>query len=364
MKNNCYQLAIVGYGGIAGWHKDLITGQTTKKRKNFAYGGIDRLEIAGIYDIAKARCDAAKAEGLYVYSSLQEILSDEAVDIVLCATPNHVHKEIVIATLQAGKVAISEKPVSLSSADLQEMIDVANSTGSLFTVHQNRRWDSDYLTIKKLYEEKTVGDVFEIESRIHGSRGIPGDWRAKKEFGGGMVYDWGVHIIDQILMMIDSKTTSIYATLQNVTNDEVDDGFKATVTFENGIKVIFDVATLNFIELPRWRLLGKNGSASIARFSSDCNMVHLTDTTKNDAVPVVTAAGLTKTMAPRTKETTKQETIPLVESNIKDFYNNIIATLDGTETPLITHQQLMRCMKVMEAIFMAAEQEKILHISL
>ncbi|MFQ9800616.1 MAG: hypothetical protein ACLR23_18725 [Clostridia bacterium] len=71
------------------------------------------------------------------------------------------------------------------------MIDASKETGKLFVVHQNRRWDEDYLTIKKIYEEHLLGNVYRIESRVHGSRGIPGDWRGEKEHGGGMVLDWG-----------------------------------------------------------------------------------------------------------------------------------------------------------------------------
>ena len=82
--------------------------------------------------------------------------------------------------------------------------------------------------IKKLVEEQKLGHVFRIESRVHGSRGIPGDWRKEKVHGGGMVLDWGVHLLDQILYMYgDRKIETVYASLTNVTNQEVDDGFTA-----------------------------------------------------------------------------------------------------------------------------------------
>ena len=67
---------------------------------------------------------------------------------------------------------------------------MTKETGKLLTVHQNRRWDDDFLIIKKLVEEQKLGHVFRIESRVHGSRGIPGDWRKEKVHGGGMVLDW------------------------------------------------------------------------------------------------------------------------------------------------------------------------------
>ena len=88
------------------------------------------------------------------------------------------------------------------------------------TVHQNRRWDEDYLTIKRIYDEGRLGRVFKIESRVHGSRGIPSDWRNQKAYGGGMVLDWGIHLLDQLLMMVKEPVVSVYADLDNVTNQE------------------------------------------------------------------------------------------------------------------------------------------------
>ena len=80
------------------------------------------------------------------------------------------------------------------------MMDAAERTGNFLTVHQNRRWDEDFWTVKKILEEGKLGEVFRIESRVHGSRGIPGDWRQEKEHGGGMVLDWGVHLLDQAML--------------------------------------------------------------------------------------------------------------------------------------------------------------------
>ena len=128
--------------------------------------------------------------------------------------------------MEAGKNVICEKPVALNSRQLQDMIDASKKNGVLFTVHQNRRWDEDFLTMKKIYDEGTLGPVFNIETRVHGSRGIPGDWRNAKVHGGGMVLDWGVHMLDQIMMMVEKPLRSVYAILSHVTNDDVDDGFQ------------------------------------------------------------------------------------------------------------------------------------------
>ena len=114
---------------------------------------------------------------------------------------------------------------------------------------------------KKIAKSGDLGRVFSIQSRVHGSRGIPGDWRNTKEHGGGMVLDWGVHLFDQIFRLTgERRLKTVYATLTNVTNQEVDDGFTAVLRFEGGLEVLVEVGTNNFISLPRWYVLGENGS--------------------------------------------------------------------------------------------------------
>lgn len=337
-----FQLAIVGLGGMGNWHRELIE-------------TIDRLTVRGSFDIKEDRQQFARDHGLIAYDSLDALLADPEIDIVLASVPNDVHKEVVTKALRAGKSVVCEKPAALNSAELQEMIDVAEETGNFFTVHQNRRWDEDFLTVKNIYDQRLLGDIFRIESRVHGSRGIPGDWRQEKEHGGGMILDWGVHILDQMLQMVDSRVKRVYTTVTNVTNQLVDDGFTAELTFENGLVALLEVGTSNFINLPRWYVLGENGTAVINDWDLSGKIVRVTNWDKNDAVPVRTAAGLTKTMAPRTDETIREEKLPIVHSDIRDFYRNVMATIEGKEVSNIKLSEVMRVMKLMEAMFRSAE---------
>ena len=110
------KLGIVGYGGQGAWH-------ASHAEKS------DVIELAGIYDINEKRVNAAKEKGIRAYSSLSEMLSDDAIDIVLCATPNDVHKEIVISALEKGKHVICEKPVALSVGDFDDMVNKAAEMG-------------------------------------------------------------------------------------------------------------------------------------------------------------------------------------------------------------------------------------------
>lgn len=337
-----FQLAIVGLGGMGNWHRELIE-------------TIDHLNVRGSFDIKEDRQQFARDNGLIAYASLDELLADPQIDIVLASVPNDVHKEVVTKALRAGKSVVCEKPAALSSSELQEMISVAEETGNFFTVHQNRRWDEDFLTVKNIYDQQLLGDIFRIESRVHGSRGIPGDWRQEKEHGGGMILDWGVHILDQMLQMVDSRVKRVYTTVTNVTNQLVDDGFTAELTFENGLVALLEVGTSNFINLPRWYVLGENGTAVINDWDLSGKIVRVTNWDKNDAVPVRTAAGLTKTMAPRTDETIREEALPIVHSDIRDFYRNVMAVIEGKEEPKIRLPEVLRVMRLMEAMFRSAE---------
>lgn len=139
----------------------------------------------------------------------------------------------------------------MSSREAEEMYDAAEKAGAVFEVHQNRRWDDDFLTVKNIVDEGLVGSAYCIESRVTGGNGIPGAWRKEKARGGGMMLDWGVHLIDQMLMMVKSSVKSLYCEYSYIYGEEVEDGFHLTVRFENGIRYRVVVATDCFRSLPR-----------------------------------------------------------------------------------------------------------------
>ena len=339
MKKN---IAIVGYGGQGAWHA------------NWAMKS-DVVALAGIYDIAEKRMQAAKDNGIRTYSSLDEILADSAVDIVLCATPNDVHKDIVVNSLLAGKNVICEKPVALTVADFDEMVAAAEKSGKVFSVHQNRRWDVDFLAIKGLIASGEIGDTINIESRIHGSRGIPSDWRCHKPYGGGMMLDWGVHLIDQMLQLIPEKVVKVSCDITNITTDEVDDGFRLNLYFESGKTAYVEVGTYNFIAMPRFYMQCKDGSAKIEDWRQNAQVAKCLAWHESDVVPVQTAAGITKTMAPRDEITLKTWEAERPVSDVHDFYRNFVKAIDGEAEQLIKHQESRRVLAVMEACFKSAE---------
>ncbi len=335
--------AVIGYGGMGGWHTEHMLKS-------------DVVELAGIYDIKEERRRLAESRGIRAYSTREELLADPEIEIVTVAIPNDVHEEVCIAALEAGKNVISEKPVTLSLDSLERMIAASKKAERLFTVHQNRRWDVDYLAMKQIHDSGEIGEVINLESRIHGSRGIPSDWRGEKEYGGGMLYDWGVHLIDQALMIFGFDVKSVRCTFDHITNKEVDDGFRLYIDFPNGQEAYIEVGTYNFIQMPRFYMRAKDGSAMITDWREKCRVAKCKAWHESDVVPVQTAAGLTKTMAPRDSITVDEYEVERPHSDVHDYYRNFVRAVDGKEEQAVTHDQMRAVLGVIMAAFKSAEK--------
>ena len=348
MKKN---FAVIGYGGQGAWHTRQILASEVAA-------------LTGVYDIDPAKNALAEKNGIHAYSSFEEVLAYSAVETVVIAVPNDDHKELVVKSLEAGKNVICEKPVEMSVAAFDEMTAAADRSGKLFTVHQNRRWDVDYLAMKKIVESGEIGELINIESRIHGSRGIPSDWRCTKAQGGGMILDWGVHLIDQILQIIKERIVRVYCTETHITNSEVDDGFKLTMYFESGKTAYVEVGTYNFIAMPRFYLQCKNGSAIIEDWQKNAQIARMKAWNEKEVLPVQTAAGITKTMAPRDEITLDMYEAERPQSDVHDFYRNFCAALDGKAESAITHNEVRRVMQVMEACFESSEKKQALEVNI
>jgi len=340
------KLGIIGFGGMASYHE-----QNLKEYK--------RVEVAGIYDVDPARMAYAKSLGYKTYKDQRSMLEDLQVDAILIGTTNEVHKEIAIQGMRAGKHIICEKPVTLSSEDLIEIMAVEKETGQVFTINQNRRTNRDFVLMRRQVEAGLLGDVYHFESRVEGSRGMPKGWRTIKALGGGMMLDWGVHLIDQMLYMLEDEVVNIYCQMNSIEYPDVDDNFRLALTFKSGKTLQLEVATNNYVKHPRWYVLGTEGTLQIDDWECDGKIVHCKD---KDGVwedeIVYTKAGPTKVMAPRRKDTLEEITLsePLdVVDNITVVYDQFIDAIEGNGPLTITSAQALRVMQVMEAAFESAE---------
>ncbi|MDD2363124.1 MAG: Gfo/Idh/MocA family oxidoreductase, partial [Oscillospiraceae bacterium] len=316
-----YKAAIIGYGGMGRYHyMDICK--------------TERIMFKGVYDINPERMELALSDGiLNAYSSYEELLADNEIDFVLVATPNNYHLTHACQAMEAGKSVVCEKPVAMSSDELQEMMDCSVKNGVKFTVHQNRRSDADYLEMRDAVEKGLLGEVFEIESRVTGARGIPKGWRQYAVAGGGMMLDWGVHLIDQLVMMMaPKKITEIYCYMYHVNFKECDDGFKLIMHFEGGPSAMIEVGTSHFIQAPRWYVCGDMGALIIPTWDCNGTIVRAVKHEVHWEEDIVqTKAGPTKTMAPRAENTTEEIHLDgnLCKADYDVFYRNLADVLDG-----------------------------------
>lgn len=336
---------IIGYGGMGSYHAHTL--MPTEKEK---------INLLGVYDVLEERRQAAAEKGLTAYASFEAVLTDENVEAILIATPNDSHKELAIRGLQAGKKVICEKPVAMNVAELDEILAVAKETGQTFMVHQNRRWDPDFLVVRDLYQNQQIGEVFQLESRVQGANGIPGDWRHLPEHGGGMLLDWGVHLLDQILWLVDSPVKKFVVDFSYVLGDQVDDGFISYLTFENGVKALIEVGTSNYTTLPRWYVKGFEGTARIDDWDLSGEIIRAThDEDASAPKPIQAGVGLTKTMAPPSEEATEQVEFPEAKAEYQPFYANFYSVVrDGAE-PIVKNNEVRDVLELIEQMFAAAK---------
>jgi predicted dehydrogenase len=344
-----HKMGIIGFGGMAGYHYNCL--------KSY-----DRAEVVGIWDINPERLEAAEKLGLKAYKSQDEILHDNSLDWILIATTNKYHMEIAIAAMEAGKNVICEKPVTMSCEELQQIMDVAKKTGKIFSIDQNRRTNKDFFLVKDNIAKGVIGKPYFIESRVSGARGIPNGWRCIKSLGGGMMLDWGVHLIDQIMYMIPSKVTSVYCKMFFL-KYEADDNFKLIINFEDGCCAQVEVCTNSFIALPRWYVCGENGTLMINDWNCDGKIICAKDTdVKWEEEIIYTKAGPTKTMAPRSVAATEEIILsePDVIDSVHIVYDQFLNAVEGKAELTITAEQAMRVMKVMEAAFESNEIDEVI----
>lgn len=347
-----YNVGIIGYGGMGSYHHTRIDKP-------------DGIKFISAYDINPARLEKAKTAGLDTFNTIADFLSDPRLDVVLVAVPNDVHLELCLKAMNAGKSVVCEKPVALNSEELEQMTECAKRNGVIFTVHQNRRMDEDYRIIKKIFDEKMIGDVFRIESRVQGSRGIADTWRRRKSHGGGMLYDWGVHLIDQMLCMVPGKITSIFAEFQYISTNEVDDNIRLTMWFDSGVSALVEIGTCNFIMLPIWYMCGREGSAQIDYWNLEGRIYHLIDNDIKfeDEIPS-TLVGPSITLAPRASDTMEELPLPKAEVDKGFFYKNLYDALEGKCEPVVTTAEIKRVMKVIDTAFESGRIHKIIECNI
>jgi predicted dehydrogenase len=250
------KVGIVGFGRIGNEHAGWLS-------------CCKSIAPVAVFDPTIERRNKAAALGLSTHDSLDSLLKCD-VDVVLISTPTAMHCGHALAAIGAGKQVMVEKPMALDLPQSRQLVKAADRAGTVLSVFHNRRWDIDYLTVKNAIASGVLGQVFNIESRL-GQWGScvgpaarewrPG-WRNEAAFGGGGLYDWGSHFIDQIVqLLLPAKPLRVFAQLRgNVWTRDCDDFARVCIDFDNGAAAMVEINTTTTRPLPRWHLDGTLGS--------------------------------------------------------------------------------------------------------
>ena len=185
-------------------------------------------------------------------------------DLVVIGSPNRSHVPIAIRALEEGLHVVIDKPMAPTAAEGQKVVEEATARDLLLTVFQNRRWDGDFLTLRRLLDDGALGEVVRFESRFERWRPAvrPDAWRERSEAeeAGGLLFDLGAHLIDQAVQLFGTPTR-VYAEVdRRRSGAEVDDDTFVALEHANGVRSHLWMNVLAAIRDPRMRVLGLTGS--------------------------------------------------------------------------------------------------------
>ncbi|HEX8319510.1 Gfo/Idh/MocA family protein [Longimicrobium sp.] len=244
------RVGLIGYG-LAGsaFHAPLIA---TTRGMRLAFVVTSNAERA-----ARAR---AENPGVEVVDSADRLWGRAGeMNLVVVASPNCTHVPLAWAALRAGLAVVIDKPMAATAAEGRAVADEARERGLLLSVYQNRRWDGDFLTVRKLIAEGALGNVFRFESRFERWRPTPkGDWREDPDpaGAGGTLFDLGPHLVDQALVLF-GPVTHVYAEVSaHREGVRVDDDAFVALTHASGVRSHLHVSATAAEHGTRMRVLG------------------------------------------------------------------------------------------------------------
>ena len=245
------QVGLLAYGAIGDEHNRAI--QST-----------EGLVLHAVCDTNPERLTAALqiSPDAKTFSDANEMLSDGEIDLVVISTPPNTHYKWAKQALTLGLHVMLEKPMALTTDECDELMELAKTNGSLLVVYQNRRYDLDFLTIKKEIEAGNIGDIFHYESFVGGYSKPCSYWHSDAEVSGGAIFDWGSHFIDQIMALVPSEVDFVSGLNQKRVWDHVTnaDHAQVTINFKDGLQAVFINSDLAAARKPKFYILGTKGA--------------------------------------------------------------------------------------------------------
>nr|WP_299242657.1 oxidoreductase [uncultured Halomonas sp.] len=242
-----YNVGLVGYGMASKtFHAPLIA----------ATPGLEVVAISSS-DAAKVRADLPDMD---VETSAQALFARSDIDLVVIPTPNDTHFPLAKAALAAGKHVIVDKPFTVTLSEGRLLKGHAEEAGKLLSVFHNRRWDSDFLTVRALLEARTLGRLVHFESHFDRFRPEVNDrWRERPKPGAGLWFDLGPHLLDQAREVFGMPRAIFLNLARRRDGARVDDDFHALLDYD-GLRVVLSASTLVAADSPRFILHGTQGS--------------------------------------------------------------------------------------------------------
>jgi predicted dehydrogenase len=247
-------VGVVGYGpfGAMGYLHGLAATETTG------------LALVAAADSVGERLVAARNDfpDLIAHDSASALAADPAVDIAIIATPPVLHAELALQLLRAGKHVVIEKPMCLRRADADEIIATAAEHDRVVTVHQSRRWDRDWLSVRHVIDRGEIGEVFNTETFVGGFEHPCRAWHSEDSISGGAIYDWGSHHVDWILQLYGSSPQRVLCSTHNrVWNDTTNvDQLSLWMQWADGREATFRQSDVCAIRRPKFHIEGTRGT--------------------------------------------------------------------------------------------------------
>jgi predicted dehydrogenase len=282
----------------------------------------------------KAICDpdpqrreqAARDHGVKTFAEMDDMLCEDGIDLVVLVTPNHTHMPLAVKALESGRHVVTEKAMCLTLQEADRMIEASKRHGRLLSVFQSRRWDRDYLTVREVVQGGELGDLFQIDCGVHLFGKPPKGWRRDRNAGGGLLYDWGAHLLDQIVLLAQSEPTDVFAITNRQKTGEADTHARVIVRFEDGLLTETEVSRASWIPRPRWHVWGTRGTLLHQGASFRLR------TDKGEREIAYTAPG-----------------------DPNDYYRNIVAAIQEGESPVVPPEQVRRSIAIIEAALRSDE---------
>lgn len=209
------------------------------------------------------RTEATAAEqypGTRVVESLDALLEDDAIELVVITTPNSLHAPMAQQALEAGRHVLLEKPFTVSTAEADALIETANRTGRVLSVFQNRRFDGDFLTLRQLIDTGRLGEVVDYEAHFDRYSPVrPERWRERDVPGSGILYDLGSHLIDQALVLFGMPRKVRADIRRQRPGSQADDYFAVELDYGR-LRARLQASMLDRRPGPRFAVNGTRGS--------------------------------------------------------------------------------------------------------